>query len=164
MLLAAPSFAQSPKQKDTWEQWKFLVGDWIGIGSGEPGKGDGGFSFTPDLDGKVLIRKSYSAYPPKPGESMGIRHEDLMIVYPSEEGSAFRAVYFDNEGHVIHYLVSFPQKQPSVRFESEQKSGTPRYRLEYEMESSDEVLITFSIAPPGQPYKVYLQGKSRRKD
>lgn len=163
-LLAAQAFAQAPKQDETWARWKFLIGDWIGVGSGEPGKGAGRFSFAPDLDGKILVRKSFSEYPPKPGDKTGLRHEDLMIVYQSPEDSGFRAVYFDNEGHVIHYAVTFPAKQPSALFESEQKPGALRYRLEYEMESNSQVQITFSIALPGQPYKVYIQGKSIRNN
>ncbi len=162
-LLAVASFAQGARQDDAWARWKFLIGDWVGVGSGDPGRGEGGFSFALDLEGKILVRKSFAEYPPKPGETKGIRHEDLMIVYASEETPGYRAVYFDNEGHVIHYLVSFPAKQPSVVFESEQKPGGPRYRLDYEMGTKGEVLITFSIAMPGQPYKVYVQGKSKRK-
>ncbi|HYK90036.1 MAG TPA: hypothetical protein VE398_14775 [Acidobacteriota bacterium] len=162
-FLVAQCIAQGTGHQDMWARWRFLIGDWVGIGSGDPGRGEGAFSFLPDLNNKILVRKSYSEYPPKPGEKVGIRHEDLMIVYPSEEGSTFRADYFDNEGHIIHYEVTFPAKQAAVVFESEQKAAQPRYRLDYEMGANDEVQITFSIAPPGQPYKTYLQGKSKRK-
>lgn len=163
VLLAVASYPQDARQDEAWARWRFLIGDWIGVGSGDPGKGEGGFSFALDLEARVLVRKSFSQYPPKPGETKANRHEDLMIIYPSEEAAGFRAVYFDNEGHVIHYMASFPAKQPSVVFESEQKPGSPRYRLDYEMGTNGEVLITFAIAMPGQPYKVYLQGKSKRK-
>ncbi len=162
MMLAAHSFAQSRELGDVWGRWSFVIGDWEGIGSGDPGKGAGRFSFAPDLDRKILVRKNFSEYPSKPGERTGIRHRDLMIVYPDDERSAFRAVYFDNEGHVIHYLVTFPAKQPAVTFESDLKPGVPRYRLDYEMESDNTLLITFSIALPGQAYKTYVQGKSKR--
>ena len=44
---------------------------------------------------KVLIRKSYAQYATS-------RHEDLMVVYLEKD---LKAIYFDNEDHVIHYTV-----------------------------------------------------------
>ncbi len=81
-----------------WGALQSLIGDWEGEGSGEPGSGQGGFSMRPDLDGRVLVRRNRAT-------ASGSLHEDLMIVY-REDG--LRAVYFDNEGHVIRYRVSQP--------------------------------------------------------
>ncbi len=165
LLPALALSGQSREPDDPWQQWKFLIGDWVGSGSGQPGEGIGSFSMARELDGKILVRKAVTAYPPKPGEKTGLRHEDLTIIYPSQSGDGgCRAVYFDNEGHVIHYVVTVSAKEPSVVFESEESAGAPRFRLEYATVSGGEVLVTFSIAPPGRPYRTYVQGKVRRKD
>ena len=43
-----------------WEPFQFMTGKWKGAGSGEPGAGQGEFSFLPDVQGKVLVRRSYN--------------------------------------------------------------------------------------------------------
>ena len=68
------------QQNTAWEKWAWLIGAWKGEGSGEPGQGGGTFSFTPDLDKKIIVRKSHSEYPATKDKPK-IVHEDLMIVY-----------------------------------------------------------------------------------
>jgi hypothetical protein len=119
-LLAAPALhAQSTAPP--FESLRFLVGNWTGDGTGQPGAGQGEFSFNAELDGKVLVRRSYNQL------ASGPRHEDLMIVYL--DGGP-RAIYFDSEGHVIHYTVSVPSPGTAV-FESKEAPG---YRLSYALE------------------------------
>jgi hypothetical protein len=101
---------------------EFMVGKWKGEGTGEPGAGQGAFSFLPELNGQILVRRNFNQL------ASGPRHEDLMIVYL--DGKTPRAIYFDTEGHTIPYNVSFPAKNTAV-FES---SGPPAYRLTYTLE------------------------------
>lgn len=155
--------AQTPKLADPWTGLNFLVGEWEGVGSGAPGEAVGGTTFAFNLDKKILIRKNWAKYPPKPGEKTGLSHEDLMIIYPSADGSSFRAVYFDNEGHVIHYTVAFPQAPNSAVFETDSAQQGPRFRMTYELKSDKGLENTFWIAPPGGEFKVYVQGSLRRK-
>ncbi len=93
-----------------WSQFQFMIGKW---------KADtGAFTFLPELNGQVLARRNTAA-------AAGQKHDDFMIVY-QEDG--VKAIYFDNEGHVIHYTVSFPAKNAAV-FES--YGPGPKYRLSY---------------------------------
>ena len=62
LCLALP--AQAP---DPFGPVRFLAGDWVGEGSGDPGKGSGEFSFRFELDGKALVRRSFAAYPAQGG-------------------------------------------------------------------------------------------------
>jgi hypothetical protein len=66
-----------------WGPAQFLVGNWTGEGGGQPGQGVGAFSFSPDLQGKILVRKSFAKYPPAEGRPAS-RHDDLTIVYRDE--------------------------------------------------------------------------------
>src|SRR5439155_15133221 len=118
-----------------------------------------GFSFAPDLDGKILVRRNFAEYPAKPGEKPGVRHEDLLVVYPY--GPSLHAMYFDNEGHVIHYAVTTAPGQAT--FESDETQGAPRFKLVYEDQKEKGVGFTFSIAAAGKPYQTYLSGAVRRK-
>jgi hypothetical protein len=139
----------------------FLAGTWKGTGSGDPGSGEGGSTFTFDLDSRIMVRKSWAVLAPKNGEKGGARHEDLMITYLEPTDSRLHAVYFDNEGHVIRYDV-VAGKPNTVAFESESSQPGPRYRLDYDLNQSGELTISFSIAPVGQPFKVYTKGTARK--
>lgn len=119
LVLASAAHAQSAAPR--FKSLQFLVGNWTGEGTGQPGAGQGDFSFAPELDGHVLVRRSFNQL------ASGPRHEDLLIVYLEGEP---RAIYFDSEGHVIHYTVSVPAAN-SVVFESK---DAPGYRLSYALQ------------------------------
>jgi hypothetical protein len=139
---------------------EFLAGEWVGEGSGSPGQGEGASSFAFALDRNILIRKSWAKYPPKPGETAGISHEDLLVIFPA--GGSFRAIYFDNEGHTIEYSVTSP-RDGSVVFESDAKAPGPRYRLTYDLRPDGSLLNVFAIAMPGGVFKDYVSGVLKKK-
>src|ERR1700757_5144742 len=110
----------------SWEDWKFLLGEWTaGESSGAPGQASkGGFTLAPDLGGQVLVRRNHAEYPASGGRP-AIVHDDLMIIYhvPSGVGKfATKAFYDDNEGHAIHYNVNFSPDKKKVIFLSEPSS------------------------------------------
>lgn len=163
-LLCGSLPAQTVKSTDPWERLSFLIGEWEGVGSGGViGEGTGGATFTCDLDKNILVRKNWAKYPPKPGEKSGISHEDLMIIYPSPGEPPFHAIYFDNEGHVINYLVSFPGKTGAVNFETDSSQKGPRFRLEYEVNPDKSMRVDFLMAPPGGELKLYAHGLLKKK-
>jgi hypothetical protein len=161
LTLASSSFAAD--KGDPWAPYRFLMGEWEGDGSGQPGKGTGGFSFAPDLQGKILVRRNRAEFPPSAGRPTAV-HEDLMVVYRGEKGEGARAVYFDSEGHVIHYTPSASDDGRTLTFLSEASPSSPRFRLTYRKEGEKSVHIKFEMAPPGQPEKfaTYLEGKAHR--
>jgi hypothetical protein len=113
------------------------------------------------LGKKVLIRRNHAEYAAKDGQPNGSAHDDLMIIYPQAGQGGFRAEYFDSEGHVIHYAVSFPTSK--IVFESDGASGGPRFKLVYEMKSADVLGIEFDMAAPDRDYHPYLTGTVHRK-
>jgi hypothetical protein len=160
-ILASPAAADS--EKNPWNAFRFLIGDWVGEGTGQPGEGEGYFSLKPDLQGKVLIRRNHAGYPARGGRP-AVVHDDLMVIYPTEDGK-IRADYFDNEGHIIHYVVTASADKQALTFLGDAEHGRPRFRLSYTQEKAGSVNIKFEIAPPGKPgeFKTYLEGKVRRK-
>lgn len=166
LLSAACAFASPARNsggRDVWEGWSFLLGEWIGNGAGSPGEGTGTFSFRPELDGRIFVRKSRVEYPSRDGIAAPLIHEDILVIYPVPGGAGFRAIYFDNEGHRIPYRAALYPKGPSVVFESEGAEGGARFRLVYEGAASGDVSIAFSIAAPGEDFRVYVNGTARRK-
>ena len=162
-VYASASSMGKTEVPDVWKGWAFLMGDWVGTGTGRPGEGTGVFSFRAELDGRILVRKNRVEYPAPVGSGVGPVHEDLLIVYPATDGPGFRAIYFDNEGHTIPYHVALSLTGPSIVFESQGAAGEPRFRLSYESVAGGGLVIVFSIAPPGEDFRVYTSGTARRK-
>jgi hypothetical protein len=152
-----------PPDDDAWKPYRFLAGDWTGDGSGEPGKGSGGFSFAWDLQEKVLVRRNRSEYPAAQGRP-AVTHEDLMVIYRADKVGPTKAIYFDNEGHVINYAVTISEDGRMLTFLSDSAPSTPRFRLSYTKGEEDSMQIKFEIAPPGKPdgFKTYLEGSAHR--
>ncbi len=165
MTVASAAFAaQASKTPGSWGRMNFLLGEWQGLGSGAPGEGQGGCAFAFELDKKILVRKNWAKYPAKPGETAGITHEDLLIVYPGPGGRSFRAIYFDNEGHTIDYAsVVFPADGDGVTFETAAGEVGPRYQLVYRMKADGTLENLFLVAPPGGEFKLYVSGLLKRK-
>jgi hypothetical protein len=148
------------RQAPGWEEWERLIGDWLGEGSGVPGQGMGTFSFRPDLDKRILVRKSHSEYPAT-ADKPRIIHDDLMIVYPDPGGSVANAIYFDNEGHTIRYAIAYDAA--AIVLTSEKKPPLPVFRLTYTLLDADTVNTEFAMSPDGEKFTTYIAGKSRRK-
>lgn len=163
VVLSLSLWAQQPRSKPDWHAWQFLLGEWEGEGGGGPGQGAGWFSFTPDLQQTVLVRRNHAQYPATK-ERPAYAHDDLMVVYLDAEGKT-RAWYTDNEGHVIQYAVTVAPQERRAVFLSDAAPGAPRYRLTYTADDTGRLAIRFEMAPPNRPeaFSTYIQASARRK-
>jgi hypothetical protein len=149
MFLSVLLTAQEKPTTINWDRWKFLLGTWIGEGGGNvPGQGVGESKFFLDLDNNVLIRESYADLPASK-DRPAYTHRDKMIIY--QQASFSKAIYFDNEGHVINYKTKFSDDFNTITFLSELMPGAPRFRLSYTKQNDDRIKLDFEIAPPNKP-------------
>lgn len=156
ILFSICLFAQPQAGKDQWSKFRFLIGEWVSVDSGQPDKSEGSFIFKFDLDENILVRTNETVFPAEAPDAKAIIHRDLLIIYPSEKNAPMKAIYFNHEKHMIQYSVSFPENKTGVAFESENTPKAPCFRLIYEIESSRLLSIDFSIAPPGSSsFKTY---------
>jgi hypothetical protein len=165
LLCCASLYAQqtspaAPNQ-DSWKPLQFLIGTWEArtqSGSAQAA-GSGTYSFQPELRNHILARHSSSTECKGPA-AFDCDHGDLLYVYPTAQG--YKAIYFDNEGHVIHYDVTIPHPGTAL-FLSEPSQSGPRYRLVYELKGS--VMVgKFQILLPGQQdFKSYLEWSGERQ-
>jgi len=139
----------------------FLLGTWVGEGSGAPGSGVGSVEFMSEAAGRVLVRRNHAEYPAT-ADRPAIVHDDYMMAFRSPDAGV-QAVYADNEGHVIHYVVR--AGEDTVTMMSDTAAPGPRYRLSYRRTGGGRLFNTFEIAPPGKPdaFSVYVQGTLLKK-
>jgi hypothetical protein len=163
MLCFAPgSFAQTPKSSFL-NSWQPLLGRWTAEGGGAPGRSVGEFSFAAELDGQVVVRRNRSESAASEGSPAHV-HEDLTIIYPGAAGERAQAVYFDNEGHQIHYTAEWSGDGKELTMVSEPAAGAPRFRFTYKLLAPTELRVSFDIAPPGKPdaFTPYLAGNAHK--
>jgi len=163
-VLMAPALAQERMVSTDWGPFKFLIGDWVGQGTGQPGEASGGFSFSFELQGRILVRRNYAEYPAAK-DHPAFRHDDLMVLYADSPGPAIRAVYFDNEGHTIYYHVALNDDQKTLTFQSDPVAGQPRFQFVYHKVDEQRMTFEFNIAPPNKPdaFAKYVGGEVRKK-
>lgn len=151
-LCGGESFAQSPL-----EPMKWLLGEWKGEGTGQPGQGEGGFTLETSLDGKVLVRKNRSSYPAKDNKPAFV-HDDIMIVFP--EANQLKSMYWDNEGHLIRYSVAASESK--IVLLSDPVPNAPQFRLTYDKLDERTVNVLFDMSRDGEKFVNYTTGKCRK--
>jgi hypothetical protein len=161
MLCCQTALAQPPAQN--LDSLKFLQGKWIGEGTNESVAGAGFFTFEPDLQNKVLVRKNHAEYPAANGRPAAI-HDDVMIVFADAAAKQVRGFYTDSEGNTINYIVSISSDGKRVVFLSDPRDAGTRYRLTYVLTQPGRMTLTFESAPPDKPdqFKQFIEGRVQR--
>ncbi|MES2703368.1 MAG: hypothetical protein V4649_12055 [Bacteroidota bacterium] len=158
ILLLAASTAGFAQKSTTWDKWKWLIGDWKTEGEPTPSQGFSTFSFKPDLDQMILVRKSHTEF--EQLRSKAATYDDLLIVYPGYSGTQPKAVYFDSQGHAIDYTFNVSDK--AITFNSNKVGNQPAFRLTYTRVDSNVINAKYEMSQDGQTYQTYMEGKSRR--
>jgi hypothetical protein len=124
LFLSLPLLAQTGPAMvaDPWSRLHFLEGTWEAKTGGGPVDSSGTYSFKPELNNHILARHSISANCKGPS-SFDCEHGDLLYVYTDAEGGPLKAIYFDNEGHVIHYNVTTPTPTTAVFLSDNRSRG-----------------------------------------
>jgi hypothetical protein len=149
---------------DPWKALGFLEGTWEAHTQGGSAKAQssGTYTFKPELKHHVLARSSSDPAACRGPESFDCEHSDVLYVYQEAEDRPLKAIYFDNEGHVIHYNVSTPDPTTAM-FISEPSQTRPQFRLVYELK--DAVMSgKFQMRMLGQvEWKSYLEWSGAKK-
>jgi hypothetical protein len=149
---------------DSWKALSFLEGTWDAqtrAGSAHA-QGSSTYTFSPQLNHHVLVRQSASPAACKGPASFNCEHSDLLYIYAETDNQPLKAIYFDNEGHVIHYEVSSPNSTTAI-LTSAASPSAPQFRLIYELK---DMLMSgkFQIREPGQrEWNSYLEWSGAKK-
>jgi hypothetical protein len=104
LILALPLLGQD-KPSENWKALEFLKGTWDAK-TAENGavNAAGTYTFGSELGNHILARHSTSTAGCKGPASYDCEHGDLLYVYEDAPGMPLKAIYFDNEGHVVYEL------------------------------------------------------------
>ena len=163
ILLPAMAFGQSGAAPDPFKALSFLEQNWEANTNGYGGvKSTRTYTFRRELGGHILARRSTSDVTCKGPTDFDCGHGDMLYVYQDAPGQPLKAIYFDNEGHVIHYDVTTPGAT-SVVFLSEADRPGPQFRLSYELK--DSVMYgKFQSRMPGQTeWRSYLEWSGAKR-
>ena len=149
--------------EDSWKALAFLEGTWDAhaqVGSAGA-QSNGTYTFKPELKHHVLVRQSDAAACKGPA-NFDCDHSDVLYVYQEAENQPLRAIYFDNEGHVIHYAVSTPNSGTAM-FVSDASPSGPQFRLVYALKDS-VMWGKFQMRMPGETnWKSYLEWSGAKR-
>ena len=155
-----PRTAAPAAERGGWDSLRFLLGEWEAAPRAD--QSTGRFSFSIDLGGALLVRRNHAEYPAREGRPAST-HDDQMYIYREGDTPSLRAIYFDTEGHVIHYATE-RLADGQVTFVSDATPGAPRFRLSYTKTADGKLNGSFEIAPPGKPdaFSKYLEWVGQR--
>ena len=162
LLIAIAFFAltvTSFSQQNSWDKWNWLLGEWQGEGSGQPGQGGGTFTFAFELDKKIIVRKSSTEFPATENRPKFV-YQDLMIVYLDYTGNPTKAICFNNEGYTINYLITYAEK--TIILTSEKIPNAPIFRLTYTLLDDNTVNTKFEMSQDGENFMTHIEGKSKK--
>jgi hypothetical protein len=164
VLFCGASLAAQTSSAPTWKALNFLIGTWNATTrSGSAGVATSGiYSFQLELRGHVLARHSSNAGCKGPAD-FDCEHGDLLYIYPDPSRQSYKAIYFDNEGHIIHYDVSTPSSATVVFLSSPAQPG-PQYRLSYELKGSTMYGKFQMRIPAESKFKSYLEWEGSKKN
>jgi hypothetical protein len=109
---------------DPWASIRFLEGTWEARSTaGSAGaQVSRSYTFKRELKDHILARYSGASDACQGPKTFDCDHSDLLYIFQEVEGQPLKGIYFDNEGHVIHYDVSAPTAN-SVIFLSPESAG-----------------------------------------
>ncbi len=147
------------------EALKYLIGTWADESrTGEPGTASaGGETWHLAVGDEILEREGWCEFPAL-GNRPAFRHEDLLVVFVDSD-TEVRAMFWDSEGHTIHYRDVHPDPDgKGVGFVSDPALPGPRQWLQYRFDEPDRLSAVFSIHGPGAPgFSPYLRWSSVRR-
>ena len=164
LALAMGLHAQTPapSKTDPFASIRFLEGTWEARTQGASAASSSGvYTFRMELGNHILARHSSTDPGCKGPATFDCEHGDLLYVYQDSAGEPLKAIYFDNEGHVIHYNVS-AASPGTVIFLSEPSPG-PRFRLVYELKNSIMTGKFQALMPGASEWNSYLEWAGGKK-
>jgi hypothetical protein len=161
-LLLASTHAAEPKV-DGLAELKWLVGEWRGVGQGDPGTSGSERHVDSYLDGKYLRAQGRSVYPKQEKNPKGEIHAELDLWSYDKARNSIVLRQFDTLGFVVTYVIDKPASGPdrwvlvAESLENVPKGWKARYVIT--RKSQDEYHETLELDPDGKGFQPYVSNR-----
>lgn len=166
IIIPSLSFGQMTKQDSIWLPFKTMIGSWIGVSEGQPGKGTYERSYVSVLNKKFIEVRNKSTYPPSKENPKGEVHEDHGFISYDKGRKTFVLRQFHIEGFVNQYKIeSISPDRKTIVFISESIENIPsgfRAKETYQFVNENEFTETFELAEPGKEFEVYSKATLKK--
>lgn len=154
MLASAFSVGSSePSEKDVWQPYRLLVGEWRGEGSGFGVVSDVSHNWAFVMDGKFLRLKTRSV--PRDMESSAEVHEDIGYLSLDTDRDVFVFRQFLSEGFVNTFDVTADTNGLAkivFEYRESESAGGMRARMLLEFVSQTEYEMVLELAGTGKDF------------
>jgi hypothetical protein len=162
---ATDSFAQQPRP-DRLAPVAALVGDWTGVGEGQPGT-SAATRHTERVHGGRFIRvEGRSVYPKQEKNKSGETHTSTDLWSYDQARKALVLRQFDSLGFVSTYVQDVAASRDGhVVLVSEHLENVPagwKARYTYDFPAPDEYRELFELDPTGKGFETYVSGRYLR--
>jgi len=159
LLLPAFLFGQTSKKDSIWMPLKPFVGQWLGVGGGDPGQGKYERSYQFILNKNFIEIRNKSTFKPTDKNPKGEVHEDLGYLSYDKSLKKFKLRQYHIEGFVNEYVLdSISPDKKTIVFQTYEIENIPKgfkAKETYRIISENEIEETFELAEPGKPFEVY---------
>jgi hypothetical protein len=169
LLFLTPSilFGQTTKKDSIWSPLKPFIGQWVGEGGGEPGKGTYERTYQFLLNKNFIEIKNKSTYQPTDKNPKGEVHEDIGYFSYDKSIKKFKLRQFHIEGFVNEFVLdSISADRKTIVFVTVGIENIPkgfRAKETYRLLSENEIEETFELAQPDKEFEVYSKVKLARQ-
>ena len=167
VLISLPALTAGEEAKpDPWAQVRFMVGEWKGTTTGDPGEGTVVRKYEFVLGQRFLHERNKSTYPPQEKNKKGEAHEHWSMLSVDRARKTIVLRQFHIEGFINQYVLVAEKSTPTkLVFESENFENFSNKwcaRETYDIGGSNEFTETFELAPPEKPFEIYSKNILRR--
>jgi hypothetical protein len=162
VALGAIASAAQP-QVDGLAELRWLVGEWRGVGQGDPGSSGSERRIDSFLDGKYLRAQGRSVYPKQEKNPKGEVHEELDLWSYDRARSTIVLRQFDTLGFVGTYVLDKAASAPDrwvLTAESLENVPTGwKARYIITRKADDEYHEVLELDPDGKGFKPYVTNR-----
>ena len=160
LLLISAAMARGDDAPQGLKRLDFLLGEWRGTSSGEPGNGTIERSCVKALNDRFIECRTTTTYPPQEKNKKGEVHVDRGFYSYDKAAKKLRLRQFHGEGFVNSYTEAAPLVFLTVEIENIPQGW--RARETYEQVSPDAWSERFDLAEPGKEFALYSSSKLQR--
>ncbi len=162
--IAVPASGQPAGEPDRWSAFEFFTGAWTGEESATFGEGRGERTYEFVLQGRYLLGRNRSVFPPQDGLPDGDVHEDWSVVSFDAERNTYVLRQFNSEGFVNTFVLDDastpPQRMVFVLEASENARGARATLTTTRTEAGFEEV--FDVTLPGATNSITIRGRWTR--